>query len=349
MGSRWQPVETIQMSDDPFEELFSPAEEPRPISGPVRKISLDSLLPGDSPRIGGEDSEHVRALAQVNGALPPIIVHRPSMRVIDGMHRLRAAALCGERDIAVQFFEGPAEEAFVLAVRYNAHHGLPLSPVDRAAAAARILHFFPRFSDARIASLAGVSDKTVAAIRACSTSETPKSNTRIGKDGRSRPLNAAEGRLRASALFAEKPDATLREIASQAGIALATTRDVRERLRRGEHPVPSPRRRGGASREPVAVAPDSADETSQGDGATGPAAPATPDLRTIGRDPAMRLSEGGREVLRLIGAHSLKQQDWVRLIESVPPHCVPGVADAARSCAETWQHFAWQLEKRRRL
>ncbi|MFC7729983.1 hypothetical protein [Actinomadura keratinilytica] len=69
--------------------------------------------------------------------LPPILVHRRTMRVVDGMHRLRAARLQGRCEIGVRFVDGPDADVFVAAVRANIGHGLPLSLADREAAAAR--------------------------------------------------------------------------------------------------------------------------------------------------------------------------------------------------------------------
>ena len=71
----------------------------------VELVPLSSLLPAFSPRIDGEDDEHIKMLADVGNELPPILVHRPTMRVIDGMHRLGAATMRGDAMIRVQFFE----------------------------------------------------------------------------------------------------------------------------------------------------------------------------------------------------------------------------------------------------
>src|SRR5436190_22914423 len=103
-------------------------------SGACRRIPIGSLLPADSPRLEGERIDHVRALADATVDLPPILVHRPSMRVIDGMHRLRAAQLRGEETVEVQFFDGGEDLVFVAAVQANISHGLPLSLADRQAA-----------------------------------------------------------------------------------------------------------------------------------------------------------------------------------------------------------------------
>ncbi|MFD1048734.1 serine hydrolase, partial [Kibdelosporangium lantanae] len=94
------------------------------------RVPIDSLLPADSPRLSGESMEHARMLAASEAELPPIVVHRPTRRVIDGMHRLKAAALRGQDDILVRFYEGDDEDAFIVAVETNIAHGLPLSLAD---------------------------------------------------------------------------------------------------------------------------------------------------------------------------------------------------------------------------
>jgi hypothetical protein len=69
-------------------------------------IEVQHLRDAGTPRSGSEDDEHVNALTDVEDRLPPIIVHRPTMRVIDGTHRLRAAKLRGARRIRARYFEG---------------------------------------------------------------------------------------------------------------------------------------------------------------------------------------------------------------------------------------------------
>ena len=69
-------------------------------------LPIEELLPADSPRLEGEDLEHIRSLAELTDELPPILVHRQTMRVIDGMHRMKAAMLRGERTIEATFYDG---------------------------------------------------------------------------------------------------------------------------------------------------------------------------------------------------------------------------------------------------
>ena len=60
-------------------------------------VPLDSLRPADSPRSSGEDEAHARMLADLDVDLPPVLVNRRTMRIIDGSHRVIAASLRGER------------------------------------------------------------------------------------------------------------------------------------------------------------------------------------------------------------------------------------------------------------
>jgi ParB-like chromosome segregation protein Spo0J len=304
---------------------------------PTVKISISALLPADSPRLAGEDDEHARTLAESEAILPPIIIHRSTMRVIDGMHRLRAATLRGQDKIEVQFYDGDQENAFALAVRANIAHGLPLSLADRSAAAARIARSYPQWSDRAIAATAGLSPKTVGAIRQRLTEEIPQLNNRVGGDGKTRPVSSAEGRRIAGELIANDPRATLRAVAEASGISPATARDVRERLRRGEQPD-LPKRPGPKPRNDKAETHTTAQRSS--------GAVRTSILPNLRKDPSLRFNEAGRALLRLLDANTIDPDEWGRLIDSVPTHCAGMIADAAQVCAESWRRVATQVKRR---
>jgi hypothetical protein len=250
-------------------------------------VEIAQLVFAGSPRSDGEDHAHVERLLEAEWPLPPILVHRPTMRIIDGFHRVRAPKSKGLQQIQTIFLDGSLELAFIVAVEANVTHGLPLSIGDRRAAAARILQTHSDWSDRTIATSTGLSAKTVRAIR-FATAENPQLNKRVGKDGRVRPLNAGVGRQHAAQLLASRPNASLREIAKAAGISPGTVRDVRERLRRGEDVVPIPRCQNRVA--------------ARGDGRKQSAAAATntdvpmdvkPVLLSLSRDPALRMSELG--------------------------------------------------------
>jgi hypothetical protein len=323
-------------------------EQTRPAAGEVPiesltestvEVPVSSLLPADSPRFGRPDPEHAMLLAEVGAALPPILVRRPTMRVIDGMHRLGAAELRGDRTIRVRFFEGSEEEAFLLAVRCNVVHGLPLKIAERRAATQRIIKSQPDMSDRSIAVITGLAPKTVAGIRQATSEEVSQPDARLGRDGRWRPLRPAEGRRVAGELFVEHPDASLRRIAREAGISVGTARDVRERVRRGDDPT-APRQRpaDGPGSEPVDRRPPERQPTS----------PVDPDLilRTLRRDPALLYSDAGRSLLRWLGSRVVSQSDWEQILPSIPPHCAIVVARMARGSATAWGDFADALERR---
>lgn len=313
-------------------------------------VPIASLVTSDSPRIAGEDAEHVEALAETHTPLPPIVVHRPTMRIVDGVHRLRAAVLRGEDSIEVRYVEGSPEDAFVLAVRLNAEHGMPLSRRDRLSAAERIIHSHAHWSDRRIAEVTGLAPATVSSLRGCSTAHDDQLNARTGRDGRSRPVNSAAGRRRAGQVIAERPNASLREIAQEAGIALATARDVRLRIQEGKDPVP-PKVREAAQESNAPGAPAvrkrPAVQEAERVVRTQPEPALISDagrLVNLRKDPSLRFSEAGRALLQLLAANALDEEKWRWLMGAVPEHRYADIARAARHCGERWLGFAEGLE-----
>lgn len=217
----------------------------------VVRVPISSLKMTGSLRVDGEDPTHVRLLAEVAAPLPPVLVHRPTMRVVDGKHRMRAAMLRGEQTLLVRFVDCDEDRAFLLSVEANIKHGLPLSLADRKAAAGRIVERHPAWSDRRVAAVVGLSADCVAGIRRTVRPGSDQVTTRVGRDGRVRPIDSAQGRLRAGRVLADRPDASLREIAREAGIAVGTARDVRNRVRQGLDPVPVRRRKEPDAATPV--------------------------------------------------------------------------------------------------
>ncbi|MEA5362555.1 ParB/RepB/Spo0J family partition protein [Amycolatopsis sp., V23-08] len=268
--------------------------------------------------------------------LPPIIVHRPTMRVIDGAHRLRAAELRSRRDIEVRFFDGDEDDAFVLAVEANTANGLALSVEERKAAAARIIVTHPARSDRWIASVAGLAATTVGALRRCSSVSDTQSNTRVGLDGRTRPLDSSEGRRLAGELMRSNPNRSLRDIARAVGIAPSTVLDVRNRLSRGADAVPTrrenPAKTGGAGRDPGAP-------RRQGSSRAAPDLPPDAIMRTLRQDPSLRFNEAGRALLRWLDKHNVAGQALPPLGD-VPMHCLSTIAALAQHNAKYWTELS---------
>ncbi|WP_308377696.1 ParB/RepB/Spo0J family partition protein [Streptomyces sp. ISL-98] len=331
---------------------------------PVVEVELSSLSLAGSPRLSGERPEHVQLLAAAQNALPPIVVHRATMTVIDGFHRLRAARLRGDDKIAVQFFDGDEAEAFVLAVRLNVTHGLPLALADRKRAAERIIASHPQWSDRRVASVTGISPGTVADIRKWAVRESETHDRRIGQDGRLRPLDSSVGRMLAGELLTANPNLSLRQVGRAAGISPETARDVRNRLCNGDSLLPEPRRRKTSA---VAGAVVATTGTVAGTGRSGSPVrgrdfggqtrvrrPGRPQgeraadhaalVTRLKADPALRFSDTGRNLLRLMAVHTLRKEEWEAIINNIPPHCSDIVADLAQQFAALWSEFAARIQ-----
>ena len=182
----------------------------------VIELPLADLKVSESPRRQRTNADYVRMLAESVESFPPISVHRETMSVIDGHQRLEAHRARGEGTIRAVLFEGDAKTAFVLAVRLNVAHGLPLTTAERKAAALRLLNDHPDWSDRSIAGISGISDKTVAMIRRSGTDSQLSAPVRIGRNGIAQRALNEQGRRHAAELLTADPNATLREVAGAA-------------------------------------------------------------------------------------------------------------------------------------
>jgi hypothetical protein len=295
--------------------------------GGFDRVALSLLSPGDSPRFGERD-DVVRALAAVDD-LPPIIVHRSTMRVLDGHHRLRAARRRGDTEIDVHWYEGTAQDAFLVAVRANMVCGRPLSADEQRIAVARIVQTHTSWSNRMIATITGVSPGTVGSIRKRFGKAT---RTRIGRDGRERPLSSAEGRRHAASLLAEQPDMTLRQVAGVTGLSPSTVMDVRNRMRAGQDLVPKTQRRAEHVDVPEQL-PNVPRKSLVGRAET---------IRRLRMDPSLRFTDAGRQLLLLLSACPQPE-----ITSHIPKHCLNAVIALARENAEAWCAFVSTLESRR--
>ncbi|WP_378733287.1 ParB/RepB/Spo0J family partition protein [Nocardia brasiliensis] len=306
-------------------------------------LPIAEILPAASPpRTGGADASHIRMLAESETKFPPIVIHRETMRVVDGWHRLHAAQLRGQTTIAAVLFDGGLAEAFVLAVKLNTAHGLPLSLAERKAAALRILSLYPQWSDRAIAATAGISHKTVGALRSRSTGENSQSTGRIARNGVLHRAAGREGRQRAAELFGVDPNAPARKVASAAGISVTTAKDVRKRLRAGEPPMSSRGSAAGSSSTPGSVREPAANVRR-------PASQridAAEMLQRLRKDPSLRFTETGRTLLRWLETPFGDGADWDTIVRSLPNHCTHSLAELARQRALEWQRLACLLDQR---
>ncbi|MGW2282315.1 transcriptional regulator [Streptomyces sp. NPDC001770] len=322
-------------------EMLSTGVTDFPDDGPrLVSIPIVQLLPGDPPALEGEDKTRVIRLAALESPLPPILVDRKSMRVVDGIHRLMAASVRGLEVIVVEFLDGSSDETFLKAVGANPEHGLPLTQADRTAAAFRILTSHPSMSDRAIAKFTGLGARAVAELRRSSDS-VPESDVRIGRDGKVRPLNGAQGRLRVAELIRENPEASLRQLARRAGVSPATALDVRRRLERGDDPVSGQVSPGSVGTGAGRALPE------QDPAVIGPQSAAM--LEKLMRDPSLRQSELGRRLLRMFKENVLGAKDMADIVASVPSHCAELIIQLSRHNARIWEDFAQELNGRPRV
>ncbi|MFG2960642.1 ParB N-terminal domain-containing protein [Streptomyces sp. NPDC048291] len=300
------------------------------------RVPLAALNTSVRVRLDGPDERHTRALAE-SGEFPPILVHRPTMAILDGVHRFHAARLRGETDIAVRFCDEPLETAFVRSVRENVRHGLPLSRSDRAAAAGRILAAHPHWSDRSVARAAGLSPRTVADLRKDAGSGTDPTH-RLGRDGRLRPIDADERRRRAAEILRSEPDSSLRRVGRLAGISATTVRDVKRRIDSGQDPAPG--RRPDHPEHPEFPPPRSGPQAI--DPADFPAL-----VKRLCNEPSLRHSADGRLLLRLLDLHLAAQRSSARIASVVPAHQIATVAVVAARCRQIWQEMAAGFENTR--
>jgi hypothetical protein len=238
---------------------------------------------------------------------------------------------------------------------------LPPEHADRVAAAERLVLTHPSWSDRLVGSVTGLSDKTVGALRrrANAAGQQSDSDNRVGRDGRSRPVDGTEGRLRASRIIAGNPEASLRRIAREAGIAVSTAQDVRRRMEQGRSPLPERQSASGSVTvslvSPPQLAADDEPRTPSRRSGRNPArkrrrsSPPRADavaaaMAQLRKDPSLRLTESGRALLRLLAGQQAALAAYYRLVETVPAHCSDALATVVGAYAWAWGEAERRLE-----
>jgi ParB-like chromosome segregation protein Spo0J len=298
-------------------------------TGEVVRVRLSDLREGVTPRLEGEDPSHVRVLADIFEILPPIVVHRESMTVVDGYHRVRAARLLQIAEVSALLFDGDEADAYLESVRLNIAHGKPLTLRERERAATQIAESHPDWSDRRIAELCGVSPKTVARSRKASSEEDPHLTVRIGRDHKRRPTDPAALRLKVAEHLKASPDASLEAVARATGSSRGTVRDVRERLRTHRDVVPQ----GLKRRRRYSNVRAETDEPTAGQ----PAASPQPERARTSTATAAELAEW-------LAATDVRDEHCKAYAAVVPVASIRSIAADARRRAATWNRFADLIE-----
>ncbi|KJK46994.1 hypothetical protein UK23_21620 [Lentzea aerocolonigenes] len=296
---------------------------------PVVRLRVDALSCGRPVRIGGENPAHVHRLLRVSEQeLPPVVVHRGTMSVVDGRHRLHAARLRGASHITAKVLDCDEVDAFVFALLANrSSTTLPLARADLRAAAEHLLRHRPQWSDRRVAAITGVATRTIARLR---TLLGDQSGARVGRDGRTRPTDSVRRRELVRELLLDQPHLSLREVARSTGVSPETVRAVRAGLRSEQGlPVVSRARTGTAGPAGRAIEPmDCADL-----------------LGRLRNDPALRSSQRGRALLRLLHLQVELRASWAEIADHLPAHCHDSLAAFARQNAMSWRGLAEVLER----
>jgi len=309
------------------------------MGGQVEELFVSELGVGEGIRSGGLDERHVELLMECVDAWPPIVVWGENLVVVDGCHRVEAARRLGRLSVVGHRFLGSAEEAFIEAIRRNVSHGLPLCVADRRRAARRVLLRNPDWSDRRIASLCGLSDKTVGRIRSVESLGIVAVDRRVGRDGKVRPVQPGEVRDRVRKALEENPTGSLRAIAAVAGASPETVRSVRARVQMGDtglHVADRPAPAGKPS--PVSAMPvlsvfASSEERTQ--------------VRSEKEWVADQALSACGEYAEWFSSTNITE-DWHDFLWTIPLGRVYEIVDEARRRASVWTSFASVLEARTR-
>jgi ParB-like chromosome segregation protein Spo0J len=256
---------------------------------------------------------------EVIDELPPVLVDQHTMTVIDGIHRLEVFRRSGRAEIPATWFTGDSLEARALGIQANIRHGKPLTRSERQTAAMSLLALAPERSDRWLADICGLSHTSVARLRRIFEGAEPNSSSpsRLGRDGRRRPLDPAPGRTQVARAVAEHPSATIRETADIAGVAASTAQRVMAGLRRS--------------------------------GTTASPADGAPTRRLVlTQHPSLGSSPELSEVASWLERTAVTPEDFRTYLEAMPLGRVYEVADECRRRADTWSGLAKSLERRAR-
>jgi ParB-like chromosome segregation protein Spo0J len=166
-------VESREHGSDALKALWAKADEmnaaePGVWNGGTRRgeyvpwqaIEIDmSIMPRTAL-----NQQKVAEYADILDQMPPLLVQRNTLKLVDGRNRLEAASRAGIDLVRVDYTDKEGDELIDLAFEMNRDHGIPLSLEERRAAARRKLQRNPEWTQAEIAKWAGLSDRTVYTI-----------------------------------------------------------------------------------------------------------------------------------------------------------------------------------------
>lgn len=164
-----------------FSSLQAALEELGAYSGPIQmSLPLGSVGAAEDvfqhrvyDPYDNSSSRHVEGLVRAlrdAGDLEPISVlplaHTGRFIVIDGHHRIAAYRKARKTEIPAEVFQGTLADALVLSAKGNTRDKLPMTKAGKMQAAWSMVCNVPSLSKAATVKAAGVSDGTVATMRA---------------------------------------------------------------------------------------------------------------------------------------------------------------------------------------
>jgi hypothetical protein len=121
---------------------------------------------------------------------------------------------------------------------------------------------------------------------------------------------------------------------------------VRNRLREGRHPLPGRQQSAGMRKKRTPQSSRSVASDTESQQASEVDYELT--LQGLKKDPSLRLSEGGRVLLRWLDAQAAGLEKWKSLADSIPAHWTQLVAKLAYQNSEFWREFARYIENQER-
>jgi hypothetical protein len=147
----------------------------------IETIPLASIRDGGAQmrveKIGPETVNEYATEILDGAAFPPVVVFYDGSDywLGDGFHRVEARRKIGHETIIAEIKKGSARDAILYGAGANSSHGLRRTQADKRRAVERLLTDpeWARWSDRKIAEVAKVDHKTVAAVRRALTGEIP--------------------------------------------------------------------------------------------------------------------------------------------------------------------------------
>jgi ParB-like chromosome segregation protein Spo0J len=168
------------------------------------------------PMMEGTALDELTADIKANGLRELIVLFEG--KILDGRNRYAACLAAGiDLDECLTEYTGNDPRGFVISMNLHRRH---LDQKQKRDLIEKVLRETPDHSDKRIADAVGVTDKTVTTVREKleSTSEIPKLERTIGKDGKSRPTKKKKREL---------PEPVITETSAVAPTDEDTTPDAR--------------------------------------------------------------------------------------------------------------------------